>query len=114
MGADWVWLSRLNGVSPEALPSAAEYPTRAGLRTKWDEVQAATRAYIATLDASRLDEMLHYTSINGRQPRQTPVWQVILHVINHGTDHRAQTLALIHQRGGATVEQDLIRYAWEA
>ncbi len=36
-----------------------------------------------------------------------------MQVINHGTDHWAQTLALIHQVGGQTLEQDFIFYAWE-
>jgi uncharacterized damage-inducible protein DinB len=36
-----------------------------------------------------------------------------LHVINHGTDHRAQILAMLNQLGGETVEQDLIFYLRE-
>ena len=44
-----------------------------------------------------------------------PVWQILLHVVNHATDHRAQTLRLLDQLGAPTFEQDfmLYLYAWD-
>lgn len=34
------------------------------------------------------------------------VWQVLFHVLNHGTDHRAQMLAMLNQLGVETFPQD--------
>jgi len=41
------------------------------------------------------------------------VWQVLLHVINHGTDHRAQLLRTLHDLGATTSSQDYIFYVYE-
>ncbi len=40
------------------------------------------------------------------------VWQVLLHVINHGTDHRAQILRLLNDLGVETTYQDYIFYVY--
>jgi uncharacterized damage-inducible protein DinB len=38
---------------------------------------------------------------------------VLLHVANHGTDHRAQLLRLLNDLGVRTVAQDDIFYAYD-
>jgi len=40
------------------------------------------------------------------------VWQVLLHVVNHGTDHRAQILRLLNDLGGYTEYQDYIFHVY--
>jgi hypothetical protein len=42
-------------------------------------------------------------------PKKLP----ILRLVNHGTDHRAQVLRLLHDLGAPTFNQDLIIYLWE-
>jgi uncharacterized damage-inducible protein DinB len=39
--------------------------------------------------------------------------RVLLHVGNHGTDHRAQTLRLLNDLGVKTVSQDYIFYVYD-
>ncbi|PJF26553.1 MAG: hypothetical protein CUN52_15675 [Phototrophicales bacterium] len=41
------------------------------------------------------------------------VRDALVQVANHSTDHRAQTLAGLHQLGATTVEQDYLFYLWE-
>jgi uncharacterized damage-inducible protein DinB len=41
-----------------------------------------------------------------------PVWQILLHVANHGTDHRAQILRILHDFEAPTFDQDFIIYLW--
>jgi uncharacterized damage-inducible protein DinB len=47
------------------------------------------------------------------EDRDLMVWQVLLHVINHGTDHRAQILRLLHDLGIQTTSQDYIFYVYD-
>ena len=47
------------------------------------------------------------------EPKQTTRREVLIHVVNHGTDHRAQILARLHELGAPTLEQDLMLYLWE-
>jgi uncharacterized damage-inducible protein DinB len=41
------------------------------------------------------------------------VWQVLLHVANHGTDHRAQLLRFLKDLGVETTSQDYIFYVYD-
>jgi uncharacterized damage-inducible protein DinB len=38
---------------------------------------------------------------------------VLLHVANHGTDHRAQLLRLLHDLGVKTTSQDYIFHVYD-
>lgn len=42
-----------------------------------------------------------------------PVWQMLVHVVNHGTQHRAEAAALLTAEGRSPGELDLINYAEE-
>jgi uncharacterized damage-inducible protein DinB len=113
MGVEWVWLQRVHGISPEAVPKRYLFPTRESIRTNWDQVEIDWYTYIDGLTDAQLDEPVSYNYIGDTEVHTTPLWELLMQVINHGTDHRAQTLALIHQLGGATVEQDIAIYSWE-
>jgi uncharacterized damage-inducible protein DinB len=36
----------------------------------------------------------------------------VAHVVNHGTDHRAQVLRILYELGAPTFEQDIMEYLW--
>lgn len=114
MGAERMWLQRVQGKATSGLPETAEYPTQHDIRAEWDVVTEGWFAYLDRLSDEQIaEDFVEYVSINGNKLRQTPLWECLAHVINHSTDHRAQTLALIHQAGGETQAQDLIFYSWE-
>ena len=112
MSAEWIWLSRLQGTSPTAVLQNEDYPTREAIRLKWDEIENDMRRFLNKLDDSRLNESFTFNSTKGI-PHEESVLGVLIHVVNHGTDHRAQMLALCHQLGGETIEQDLTYYLRE-
>ncbi len=112
MSAEWLWLSRIKGTSPSAFPSAEQYPTREAIRARWDEIEADWRAYLDALTDDKLTEITDYNNLSGK-PQRTLLAEILMHVANHGTDHRAQTLALLHRVGGRTFEQDVIFYVRE-
>ncbi len=109
LSAEWIWFSRMHGANPTAMLNPADYPTRADVRAKWDEVESMVRGYLATLTEDALMQPLVYKSTTGK-PDTQPVGILLMHVANHGTDHRAQMLAMLHGLGAPTVEQDLIYY----
>lgn len=41
------------------------------------------------------------------------LWQILLHVVNHGTDHRAQILRSLREFGIETPSQDYVFFADE-
>ena len=110
MSVDEVWFSELRGVEPSELSSAANLDDRDIIRTHWDKVEQHMREYLAALR----DEMLFDTPIEEPdEDRDLIVWQVLLHVVNHGTDHRAQLLRSLNDLGVETTWQDYIFYAYE-
>ncbi len=42
-----------------------------------------------------------------------PVWQMLVHVVNHGTQHRAEAAALLTAEGLSPGELDLFDFAEE-
>jgi uncharacterized damage-inducible protein DinB len=107
------WLARLrNEPVPEGL-KYEDFPTRAVTRERWEQVAATMLNYVNSLNEVQLDEVVDYNIPNRGGPRSNPRWQILLHVTNHGTDHRAQILSILHRLGAPTLEQDLMIYLWE-
>jgi uncharacterized damage-inducible protein DinB len=68
------------------------------------------RDYLADLG----DDMLFDKPIEEpEEDKVLIVWQVLLHVVNHGTDHRAQLLRLLNDLGVKTTSQDYIFYVYD-
>ena len=110
MDVDEVWFSELQGVLPSEPVEAADFDDRALLRARWDRIETMMRAYLSELQ----DEMLLAKPITDPEDdKELSVWQVLLHVANHGTDHRAQLLRLLHDLGVKTEGQDYIFYVYE-
>lgn len=108
-----LWLQRIRGTPLVSFPSADMFPTRESIRVRWDAIEQDWIKYIAGLTNEALNAEIKYMSIKDHQLRYAPLGLVLSHVINHSTDHRAQTLALIHSLGSPTIEQDIIFYWWE-
>jgi uncharacterized damage-inducible protein DinB len=110
ISGDDTWFSELRGVEPaEPLPPA-NGDDRQLIRAYWDDVEQTMRAYLAELQ----DEMLFTKPIKEpEEDKDLIVWQVLLHVVNHGTDHRAQLLHLLHDLGVKTTSQDYIFYVYD-
>lgn len=108
--AEDIWFSELRGVEPsEPLPPAS-FDDRDTIRAHWDKVEQNIHAYLAELQ----DDMLFDKPIKEPEEDQILiVWQVLLHVVNHGTDHRAQLLRGLHDLGVKTTSQDYIFYVYE-
>ena len=108
ISVDDTWFSGLRGeVIPEPL-NPADFPGRESIRAHWDIVEQTMRDYLAALR----DEMLFDTPLDG-EDKDLRLWQVLLHVVNHGTDHRAQLLRLLHDLGVKTTSQDYIFYVYD-
>ena len=108
MSADDSWFSGLRGVEiPEPL-DPANFDDRKIIRAQWDNIEQNMRDYLAKLR----DDMLFEKPLDG-EDKDLILWQVLLHVANHGTDHRAQLLRLLNDLGVKTTSQDYIFYVYD-
>jgi uncharacterized damage-inducible protein DinB len=95
----------LRGVEIPPDFNPADFEERQRLRAQWDSVEQTMRDYLANLR----DEMLFEHPLEGGD-QVLFLWQILLHVGNHGTDHRAQLLRLLNEQGAKTEAQDYIFY----
>lgn len=109
MSAENMWLKRIQGIEGPGFYAPADYPTREAVREQWDHIRGALNAYLDTLTEAELDRVIEMYTTKGHY-YANPVWQILMHLANHGTDHRAQVLAMIHSLEGETAPQDVILF----
>jgi uncharacterized damage-inducible protein DinB len=106
---EWLWLERLQGRSPASFPDAKELTDLATLRTRWEELDKRWLEYVRRLDRTELEEEVDYKTLSFG-PSRDPRWQIMQHVVNHGTYHRGQVTTLLRQLGAKGVSTDLISF----
>jgi uncharacterized damage-inducible protein DinB len=110
MSVDEGWFSELLGVEPSEPFPPADFDDRDAIRAHWDSVEQRMRDYLTALR----DDMLFDKPIEEpEEDKDLIVWQVLLHVVNHGTDHRAQLLRILNDLGVKTTSQDYIFYVYD-
>jgi uncharacterized damage-inducible protein DinB len=92
LGTEQTWRSRWRGDSAAAL-TQPDLATPAALAAAWEENRAAMRAYLATLNADDFDRDIAYTRQSHRYAH--PLWTQLVHVVNHGTQHRSEVAAML-------------------
>jgi uncharacterized damage-inducible protein DinB len=96
-----LWLARWKG---GALPSV-EQPASPAWRADFAASDAALREYVAGLAEADLERVVRYTPRSG-VPRAQPLDQLIVHLVNHGTAHRAETGLLLERLGRSPGDLD--------
>lgn len=91
--ADRLWLSRAQGIDdPDFLPN--DTADRTVIRAAWDEVETEVKRFIRE-DQDQFQRLVTYVDRDGNQ-RTRAVWELMLHIANHGTVHRAEMCAMLH------------------
>jgi len=109
MNVDDAWFSGLRGAEGQEFLDSASVDDRDSIRAHWDHVEQTMRAYLAALR----DDMLPERPFADGEDKHLFLWQMLLHVVNHGTDHRAQLLRLLHDLGVKTGPQDYVFYIYD-
>jgi uncharacterized damage-inducible protein DinB len=105
--AEWIWLERWKGTSPQLVFQVRDFPTVAALETKWSEVERGQRTFLDTLPAERLREVVPYVNLQGHTWRY-PLWRQMVHVVNHSTYHRGQLTTMLRQVKAQVVATDFL------
>jgi uncharacterized damage-inducible protein DinB len=108
--AEWIWYRRWQGESPSARPGTSQLVSVAALRDAWLPLEHQIRSFVDGLGPAGLSRIIDYKTMNG-QPAMSPYWQMIVHVVNHGTYHRGQVATLLRQLGAAPAQStDMIQF----
>ncbi|HLH00761.1 MAG TPA: DinB family protein [Bryobacteraceae bacterium] len=107
-GADRVWLERIHGTARTKLTDPEDYDL-AKLQRVWPELHQSWREWAARLTDAQIAANISYRDMAGN-PHQSPLWQIILHVVNHGTHHRGAVSGFLRSMGHTPPRLDLIAY----
>lgn len=98
--AEWIWLSRWQGVSPAAGLSPDQWPDVPSLAASWAEVEVKIRGVVEGVTEAGIARVIEYKLLSG-QPGKSPFGSMVQHVVNHGTYHRGQITTMLRQMGAA-------------
>ena len=110
---DQRWFERIKGGPVSARLEYADFPTAASIYTLWQPIKDDILATVGALDDAALNRVVEYDLPQRGGVHRNTVGEILAHVVNHNTDHRAQMLRLLHDLGAPTFEQDFIIWQWE-
>ncbi len=103
LGASQRWRNAFQDTGEEPEPELESLPTTNELRERWEAEWAAVDAWLPSVTEGFVAHV----------HEGVPVWQMLVHVVNHGTQHRAEAAALLTGAGRSPGELDMINYAEE-
>jgi len=101
--ADRVWLKRVTG-EPVTVYITDEDRQIATLQRDWP---AVLQGWSTALDDPA--RVVHYRDMKGN-PYSNPLYEIVLHLVNHGTHHRGQVSGFLRALGHTPPPLDLIYY----
>jgi len=104
--ADRIWLHRVQGTVPVAFLDPAVDCRIDTLQVEWPALLTRWTQFAQNHEP---EESFRYRDMKGN-PYETPLWQIVLHLVNHGTHHRGQAAGMIRTLGHTPPQLDLIVY----
>jgi uncharacterized damage-inducible protein DinB len=109
VSAQWDWLLRWQGASPSEMFAPETFPTLEAIRTRWDQIEGETQAFLATCTEADLVRIVEYQNFEGERWAY-PLWQQMLHQVNHATQHRSEVAMILTQWGHSPGWLDLLYF----
>ena len=102
------WLARFQGQADHQLNGGAAFADLRSIAQAWEGSDAAILELIASNDLARV---VRYQRAVGED--EQPLWQLLLHVSNHTTHHRAEACAALTALGSPPASVDFIDFTRE-
>jgi uncharacterized damage-inducible protein DinB len=106
--ADRIWLARIRGAPAATFVTDADYHL-AVLQKDWPALMDDWKQWAAGLSDDTAQAVISHSDLRGNVWQQA-VWQIVLHVVNHGTHHRGQAAGFLRAMGHTPPPLDLVRY----
>src|SRR3984885_11430703 len=106
--ADRIWLSRVLS-QPRATFKDPEDRDLTLLQTEWPALQQRWKLWLRDFTDDDVTRNISYHDLRGN-PYAQPAWQILLHLVNHGTHHRGQVSGFLRAMGQTPPPLDLMAY----
>ena len=101
LGAHQRWRHAIARTGEAPQPEEDPLPTPEALAEAWAQEWSAVDEFLDHLD----DELLAY------RHKGVAIWQMLAHVVNHGTQHRSEAAVLLTDAGRSPGDLDMSDYA---
>lgn len=96
--AQEIWMERFDGTSPARWPSASFKGNRDDLIDGLMASSQALESKVHGYSKLQLKAKVSYTTMKGNNGN-SPLYQMLMHVVNHGTYHRGQLVTMLRELG---------------
>ncbi len=107
--AEWIWRNRWEGNSPTYRLKPDDFPTIESLRERWLVEEQNLMDFAEGVTDERLNQTFNYTNTSGK-PLTRILWHAMVHLVNHGTQHRTEAAAMLTDFGCSPGDIDLIYF----
>ncbi|MBI3913898.1 MAG: DinB family protein [Chloroflexi bacterium] len=108
VSAEWRWFQAWQSIPLMNPLTAEDLPTLDAVRAKWEPLFGERRAYIESLTPEKLASVIKRKL--GDQERIIPLWLALIHVANHGTQHRSEIASMLTDAGQSPGDLDMPLY----
>jgi uncharacterized damage-inducible protein DinB len=97
LDAEWNWRMRLQHSTETPELNENDFDSVDALAQRWREDEAAMRDYLAGLRDEDVVSRVRYPIPGGM--RERILWHCLVHVVNHGTQHRGEAAMILTDLG---------------
>jgi uncharacterized damage-inducible protein DinB len=109
LGTEVIWLSRCHGEGPTKILSDKDFPTLAAMRERWQKQDNDQAVYLSSLTDEDINRVVTYRTMGGTEQKQR-LGHMLGHIVNHGTQFRAEAAVGLTAKGHSPGDIDLIVY----
>lgn len=107
--AEWVWIKRLRGDSTAKITDVEAPADLNALEQAWPALHQLWSDWSLSLSSEQWQTPLVLRSMQGTE-FPLPYWQVVMHLVNHGSYHRGQVATMLRQSGIKPPGTDLVTF----
>jgi len=109
MSAQWVWLARWQGNSPSAMLDPQTFDNLEVIHNRWEQIERETKEFVSACTQADLARIVEYVNFQGERWAY-PLWQQMVHQVNHATQHRSEAAMIMSQWGHSPGWLDLLYF----
>jgi uncharacterized damage-inducible protein DinB len=107
--ADRIWMARVTGSVPGKFIDPERDMHLSVLQKEWPPLLKKWQEWTSSLTGDSVAATVAYQDTKGNS-YQNLAWQIVLHLVNHGTHHRGQVSGFLRAMGKVPPPLDLVRY----